>query len=246
MSRPPPDTPFEPTSGPRSRAPRSLPAVDALLRDLGPQLRRGLPESPGSAPSERLATGLPAVDALLRGGLPRGRLSEIAGALSCGRTSLALALLARTTRRGEPVSVVDLSDAFDPASAEAAGVDLDRVLWVRPRAEREALRCARRLLEARGFAAVVLDLAASTSPGAPATWPRLARSAAGTGTALLLLSAARLAGTAAEVALELRLKRAHFDGSPPLLAGLETEVSLVRGRALAPGTAHVHLTRRAA
>jgi hypothetical protein len=69
---------------------------------------------------------------LLGGGFPRGGLSEIAGPPSSGRTSLALALLAAATARGEVAALVDAADAFDPPSAEAAGVALARLLWVRP------------------------------------------------------------------------------------------------------------------
>ncbi len=223
--------------------PRAPQALEALLRDLGPQLRRG---GAGDEVPPRLATGRPPIDALLGGGFPRGRLSEVAGPPSSGRTSLALALLAEVTRRGEVLAVVDAADAFDPASAESAGVALERVLWVRPRppAGTPALRCAERLLEARGFALVLLDLAAAPPPRiAPAAWPRLARAAAAGGTALLALSGGRLAGSAAELALELRPARAHFIGSPVLLEGLEAEAFLVRGRSQAPHGAPSALLR---
>jgi hypothetical protein len=129
--------------------------LDALLRDLGPQLRRG---GRPTEPLPRFPTGIPDLDRLLEGGFPHGRLSEIAGPLSSGRTSLALCLLARATRAGEMVAVVDAADAFDPASAQAAGVQLDRVLWARAAGWREALRSTERLLEAHGFALVLLDL----------------------------------------------------------------------------------------
>src|SRR5438477_1473753 len=67
----------------------------------------------------------------LTGGLPRGCLTEICGPTSSGRTTLLLAALAAATRRGEFCVVVDASDTLDPHSAAAAGVELDRLLWVR-------------------------------------------------------------------------------------------------------------------
>ncbi len=201
--------------------------LDALLRDLGPQLRRG---GQPTEPLPRFPTGIPDLDRLLEGGFPHGRLSEIAGPLSSGRTSLAFCLLARATRAGEMVAVVDAADAFDPASAEATGVDLARVLWVRAPRLRTALRSAERLLAARGFALVLLDLALANLRIAPATGPRLARLAAGTGTPLVALSLERSLGTAAEVAIELTPTRANFSGTPTLLEGLEVEVALVRHR----------------
>ena len=77
-----------------------------------------------------VSTGVAALDALT-GGLPRGALSEITGPASSGRTGVMLAALAGATRREEACALVDASDNFDPASAAAAGVDLERLLWVR-------------------------------------------------------------------------------------------------------------------
>jgi len=129
----------------------------AALSDLGPWIRRG--EMP-ALPAPRLTSDLPALDALTGGGLPRGRVSELAGPDSSGRTALGLALLAATTRRSALAAWIDANDAFDPASATAAGADLARVLWVRAPGPRAALRAAERVLEARGFPLVVLDLPA--------------------------------------------------------------------------------------
>ncbi len=219
---------------PPSHRTRTAGAVEALLRDLGPELQRG---GRLHAPPRRFATAIPDIDRLLGGGFPRGRLCELAGPVSSGRTSLALALLARITRTGEVTAVVDAADGFDPASAEAAGVLLDRVLWVRAPGLREALRSAQHLLEVRGFALVLLNLAMPEARAAPAVWQRLARAAAGTETALLLLSLERLAGTAAEIALELKAKRARFRGTPPLLEELQVEAALVRHRSAPTGCA---------
>jgi hypothetical protein len=206
-------------------------ALDALLRDLGPRLRRG--GGPAAAP-RRLATGLVDLDRLLGGGFARGRLSEVAGPVSSGRTSLALALLARVTRKGEVAAAIDAADAFDPASARAAGARLDRVLWVRPPGTREALKSAERLLETGGFALLLLDLARPDAEAGPrvagSAWPRLARAAAAAETAVVVLSAGRQTGTAADLAVEMGPARPGFTGTPPLLEGLEVEAVLVRRR----------------
>jgi len=79
---------------------------------------------------EMVSSGIPALDTLT-GGLPRGCLTEICGPASSGRTTVLLAALAAATRRGEFCAVVDASDALDPQSVAAAGVQLDRLLWVR-------------------------------------------------------------------------------------------------------------------
>jgi RecA/RadA recombinase len=81
--------------------------------------------------SALLPTDVAALDACLRGGVPRGQLSEIAGPSSSGRTTLALQAIAASTRRGELAALVDTFDRLDVASAAAAGIDLDRLLWIR-------------------------------------------------------------------------------------------------------------------
>jgi hypothetical protein len=208
------------------------PRLAAALRDLGARVRRGAP--PETA-APRCPTGLDAVDRLLGGGFPRGGLSEITGPPSSGRTSLVLALLAAATARREVAALVDAADAFDPPSAAAAGVALPRLLWVRPPGLGEALRSASHLLAARGFAVVVLDLAASGARAAAPraregrargggaagaspeslgsrTWLRLRQATAGTDTALVVVADARLAEGSADLALDLAPASARFEG----------------------------------
>src|SRR5271168_1904755 len=79
----------------------------------------------------KAATGIDAIDELLGGGLPIGAISEIVGPECSGRTTLALAFLAGITRQGKVCAWVDVSDSLHPESAAAAGVNLDRLLWVR-------------------------------------------------------------------------------------------------------------------
>ena len=216
--------------------------LHALRSELSPELADRL--HTGAAPVEtpeiaRVATGIAAVDALLGGGFPRGRLAEITGAPSSGRTALSHALLRAATRAGEITAVVDAADAFDPASAAAAGVDLDRVLWARPARPREALRCAERLLEARGFGVVLVDLdRASEERRRPelragdssALWMRMTHSARASGTALVLLAPHAQLGSFAALTLETRSVRACFATQPDWLEGIETQLVAVRSR----------------
>ena len=76
-------------------------------------------------------TGVAEVDALLGGGLPVGAVTEMVGAESSGRTSLALSFLAGITHAGSVCAWIDVLNTLDPESAAAAGVDLSRLLWVR-------------------------------------------------------------------------------------------------------------------
>ena len=211
--------------------------LERVLADLGGSIRRG--EAPADPPPP-LPSGLPEIDRLLGGGLPRGRISEVFGPASSGRTSLALAWLTHATRRGEVVSVVDAADSFDPASAESAGAVLSRVLWVRSPGVRESLRACERILLAQGFALVWLDLGVA-EPVVPSAWPRLARAAAGSRAALLVLASQRCTGSQSDLALELEPARTRFTGTPALLEGMQSRARLVRNRRGPEGTATVQL-----
>jgi len=126
--------PSAPAEGNKSRPPQRIrrPNLSAELASVDPRLAHIIPASRLNirpAP-EMVSSGVSAIDALT-GGLPRGCLTEICGPASSGRTTLLLAALTAATRRGEFCVVVDASDALDPHSAVAAGVELDRLLWVR-------------------------------------------------------------------------------------------------------------------
>ena len=75
--------------------------------------------------------GIPALDELLKGGLPLGAITEMVGPECSGRTSLALSFVSQMTQAGKVCAWVDVSNALDPESAAATGVDLSRLLWVR-------------------------------------------------------------------------------------------------------------------
>jgi recombination protein RecA len=76
-------------------------------------------------------TGVDSVNELLHGGLPLGAISEFVGAECSGRTSLALSFIAQVTRAGNVCAWIDVCDALQPESAAEAGIDLERLLWVR-------------------------------------------------------------------------------------------------------------------
>ena len=204
--------------------------------------------------SALVATDIAALDACLGGGLPRGQLSEIAGPPSSGRTTLALQTMAASTRRGEIAAFVDTFDRFDVASAAAAGIDLDRLLWIRGSSGPEggadgfinrALKALNLVLQAGGFACVVLDLA-DAPPAALTripytTWLRVPRIIEGHDTACLLLTPQPLARSAGGLTLVLT-GRARWTGDADRnrhLTGADLTVRVVSPRRRVDGEVSV-------
>jgi recombination protein RecA len=196
---------------------------------------------------ETVPTGIDAVDALLEGGLPVGAISEITGAVSSGRTSLALRFLSRQTKDERVCAWVDAHDALDAESAAASGVKLRQLLWVRCRPfptlkarahpdftrMDQALRATDLLLQTAGFSAIVLDLG-SVAPehGARiplATWFRFRQAADRTRCSLLVVAEEPLAQSSAAVVLECGMK-ANSDAGGTVLRSCTYEVRTGRQR----------------
>jgi len=105
-----------------------------------------------------LAVKVPTVDVQLEG-FPKGAITEIWGPASSGRTSLLNAFLSSATQQEEYCAVVDGADTFDPESAEASGVNLNKLFWVRCGGSLEhALKCTDLLIHGGGWGVVTLDL----------------------------------------------------------------------------------------
>jgi recombination protein RecA len=154
------------------------------------------------------ATGVPGIDTPLGGGLRRGQVSEIVGPRSSGRTSILNRAFAAATARGEVVAMIDTSDRFDPAGADASGVDLSRLLWIRERGDAaRALKALTLVLQAGGFGVVAFDLAdvpAMAIRQFPyTTWMRIARVIEGSQTVLVLLGGDRIARSPGGVTIAL-------------------------------------------
>ena len=107
---------------------------------------------------ETLSSGIDEID-VLAGGLPRGSITEIFGPASSGRTSLMYSMLAYATAHEETCALVDTNDVFAPTVATEAGIDFDRLLWIRCAGNLEhAFKATDLLLHAGGFGLVILDL----------------------------------------------------------------------------------------
>ncbi len=212
-------------------------AIERLLEESGARLSRASELPSLSDARNPFATKVPVLDRLLSGGLPRGALTEISGRRSCGRFSIGIASLAAMTSAGEAAALVDLGGHLDPQSAEEAGVELERLLWVRPSKLKEAVASAEMLLAA-GFPLVVVDLGLAPVRGRfvpDAAWVRLTRAARDRRAALLVLAPYRVSGVAAESVVSAQNARAIWRGagkSPRLLEGVVVRLTLEKdGRA---------------
>lgn len=164
-----------------------------------------------------------------------GRLIELCGAPSSGRTSLAYRLAAATSARGELVAWIDLPDALDPRYLRRTGMDLGTLLWVRPATAQGALRAAELVLKS-GFSLVVIDLDGASSRAlalGPALWTRLARALRAARAQALVLTPERISGAFTTLGLALERQRALFEHG--LFEGMEARARVVRQRS-GPGT----------
>ena len=180
---------------------------------------------------ELLTTKIDSFDALLDG-LPRGAITEIAGAPTSGRTSFMQAFLAAATCEGEFCAVVDACDTFDPHTAAASGADLTRLLWVRCGGSVEqAIRCADLLIHSGGWGVIVLDLAGLPPESVRrlplSWWYRFRRAVENTPAVLLILEREPFVKACASLALDMQPARALWSGGHPdfrLLRGTQVEV----------------------
>jgi hypothetical protein len=179
---------------------------------------------------EMVPSGIPDLDGEPLRGLPRGSLTEIFGPASSGRSSLLLSILASATQRQEVCALVDAEDAFDPLSAAAAGVCLERLLWVRCGHNTEhALKAADLLIQGGGFGLVAMDL--GDTPPATArrisltSWFRLRRAVEHTPTVLIALARQPNAKTCASLMLECVRERIAWSGEVRLLRGIRVRVA---------------------
>lgn len=165
-------------------------------------------------PSSPLPTAIAPLDRSLIGGLPRGCLTEVTGRSSSGRFSLALSTLAATTAAGDVAALVDLGNSLDPRNASELGIDLDRLLWLRPRHLKPALTATEIALQT-GFPLVILDLGEPPVPGGrgrEAAWLRLTRAAAAQRSVVYVSSPYRVSGTAATTVFETRRVETSWRG----------------------------------
>jgi recombination protein RecA len=238
--------------------------LDALVTQLqfehGPRaIRRAEPGERAPAVA-RIPTTFTELDALLDGGLPRGRISEVTGPATSGKLTLAAKVISAAHRERDAVAAwIDTWRTFDADYMHRCGVDLSRLLVVRPASLVDALAMALHLVESRSLAVLVMDTLPSPEPGEKpgsgeavlsGALSRLAALLTETQTVALFLTDpeqySQALAHAAVVRLNIRRERwitreRGLTGNRDV-RGYEGQTELVKNRLGRTGTAHIRIT----
>ena len=145
-------------------------AVEAAILAIEKQFGRGSIMKLGSAERQQvdfIPTGSIALDlALGVGGIPRGRVTEVFGPESSGKTTLCQHVIAEAQRRGGVAAFIDVEHALDPGYARACGVNVDELLVSQPDTGEQALEITETLIRSGGIDIVVVDSVAALVPRA--------------------------------------------------------------------------------
>ncbi|NYE20774.1 recombinase RecA [Microbacterium immunditiarum] len=203
-------------------------ALESALAQIDRQFGKGSVMRLGSderAPVEVIPTGSIALDVALGvGGLPRGRIIEIYGPESSGKTTLTLHAIANVQRAGGIAAFIDAEHALDPDYAQKLGVDIDQLLVSQPDTGEQALEIADMLIRSGAIDLVVIDSVAALVPKAEIEG-EMGDSHVGLQARLMSQALRKLTGglnqtkTTAIFINQLREKIGVFFGSPETTAG---------------------------
>ena len=203
-------------------------ALETALHQIEKNYGKGAVMRLGDRPEmnvDAIPTGSLALDAALGiGGLPRGRIVEIYGPESSGKTTLALHVLAEAQKRGGEVAFVDAEHALDPVYAAAIGVDIDSMLVSQPDTGEQALDITDALVRSGAIDVVVVDSVAALTPRAEIEG-EMGEAFVGLQARLMSQALRKLAGTVSKTNCivifinQLRMKMGVMYGNPETTTG---------------------------
>ena len=151
-------------------------ALEAALTQIDRAFGKGAVMKLGDKASmevEAVSTGSLGLDiALGIGGLPKGRIIEIYGPESSGKTTLALHVVAEVQKAGGAAAFIDAEHALDPAYARKLGVNLDELLVAQPDTGEQALEITDTLVRSNAIDVIVIDSVAALTPRAAESWDK--------------------------------------------------------------------------
>ncbi len=203
-------------------------ALETALHQIEKNFGKGAVMRLGDKPEmqvDAIPTGSLALDAALGiGGVPRGRIVEIYGPESSGKTTLALHILAQAQKMGGEVAFVDAEHALDPYYAAALGVDIDSMLVSQPDTGEQALEITDALVRSGAVDAIVVDSVAALTPRAEIEG-EMGDSFVGLQARLMSQALRKLAGTISKTNCvvifinQIRLKIGVMYGNPETTTG---------------------------
>ena len=203
-------------------------ALQAALSQIDKNFGKGTVMRLGDRPEmnvDAIPTGSLALDAALGiGGVPKGRIIEIYGPESSGKTTLALHILAEAQKMGGEVAFVDAEHALDPVYAAALGVDIDNLLVTQPDTGDQALEITDALVRSGAIDAIVVDSVAALVPKQEIEG-EMGDSFVGTQARLMSQALRKLAGVCAKTNCviifinQLRMKIGVMYGNPETTTG---------------------------
>lgn len=163
-------SPATPSTSPTGESSARMQALDVALASIEKQFGRGAIMKLGGEHSHAIAsipTGSLALDlALGIGGVPRGRIVEVYGPESSGKTTLALSIAAQAQKTGGLAALVDAEHAFDPEYARKLGINLDELLVSQPDTGEQALEIVETLIRSNALDVIIIDSVAALVPRA--------------------------------------------------------------------------------
>ena len=203
-------------------------ALDTAIRQIEKNFGKGAVMRLGDRPDlqvDAIPTGSLALDAALGiGGVPKGRIIEIYGPESSGKTTLALHIVAQAQKRGGEVAFVDAEHALDPDYAARIGVDIDSMLVSQPDTGEQALDITDALVRSGAIDVVVVDSVAALTPRAEIEG-EMGEAFVGLQARLMSQALRKLAGTVSKTNCivifinQLRMKIGVMYGNPETTTG---------------------------
>src|SRR5947209_12004412 len=141
-------------------------AVETIEKQFGKGAIMKLGESHAGAAVETTPTGALSLDLALGGGIPKGRVVEVYGPESSGKTTLTLHAIAEVQRAGGTAAFIDAEHALDPSYAKRIGVDVDNLLLSQPDNGEQALEIVETLVRSNAVVLIVVDSVAALVPRA--------------------------------------------------------------------------------
>lgn len=139
-------------------------AMASIRKELGKESIMRLGDASSLIEVETFSSGSLGLDVALGGGIARGRIVEVFGPESSGKTTLALHMIAEVQRAGGLAGFIDAEHALDPVYAQAIGVDLDELYFSQPDSGEQAIEVLKRMIATGDLDVVVVDSVAALTP----------------------------------------------------------------------------------